>query len=64
MTMTTKVEIFTQYIKEYGKASLQRKGAILTITCEVTGMRRKSAIRSFGYSRCLRACGRKGADGR
>ncbi|MBI3572170.1 hypothetical protein HY091_01380 [Candidatus Kaiserbacteria bacterium] len=45
--MATKSEIFAQYKKEYRKASRKRKGAILDVVCEVTGMLRKSAIRKF-----------------
>lgn len=47
MTMATKSEVFAQYQKEYWKASKKRRGAILDVVCEVTGMLRKSAIRKF-----------------
>ena len=47
MTMAAKVEIFSQFQKEYRKASRKRKSEILTATCEVTGIVRKSAIRKF-----------------
>lgn len=47
MTMATRNEIFARYKKEYWKASKTRKGAILDAVCEVTGLRRKSAIRKF-----------------
>lgn len=49
MTTMTKQEIFDEYKAEYWKASLQRKGEILTVVCEVTKMHRKAAIRKFGY---------------
>lgn len=45
--MASKIEIFSQYKKEYWKATKKRCGAILDAVCEVTGMGRKSAIRKF-----------------
>lgn len=45
--MTTKKDIFERYLKEYLKASKQRKGEILTVVCDVTKMHNKAAIRKF-----------------
>jgi hypothetical protein len=45
--METKNEIFTKYKKEYTGASKERKGSILDMVCEVTGIHRKAAVRKF-----------------
>jgi len=45
--MQTKREIFEEYLKEYLKASKERKGWILDHVCFVTKMHRKAAIRKF-----------------
>lgn len=59
--MATKNEVFSQYKKEYRRASRKRKGAILDVVCEVTGLLRKSAIRKF---RRLQLRGGAREDGR
>jgi len=48
MNMTTKNDIFTRYLKEYLKASNERKSEILNHITDVTGMHRKACIRRFG----------------
>ena len=47
MNMATKTSIFERYLREYLKASKQRKGEILDTVCDVTEYRRESAIRKF-----------------
>lgn len=47
MTTMTKNEIFEEYKEAYWQASVERKGEILTVVCEVTKMHRKAAIRRF-----------------
>lgn len=47
MTMTTKNEIFSRYLREYIKANKARKGEILINVCDTTGMHKKAAIRKF-----------------
>lgn len=47
MTMETKNELFDRYKKEYFGATKERKGAILAIVCDATGIHQKSAIRRF-----------------
>lgn len=53
MNMETKNQIFKRYKKEYFKAKTLKEGGrktltrILGIVCEVTGIKRKSAIRKF-----------------
>lgn len=47
MTMATKTEVFQQYLQGYLRASKTRKGEILTVIHEVTGMHRKAIIRRF-----------------
>lgn len=49
MTTMTKNEIFEEYKNEYWQVSVERKGQILTVVCEVTKMHRKAAIRRFAY---------------
>lgn len=48
MTMATKVEIFERYKKEYWGAEKSRKGEILDMVSDVTGIHRKAATRKFG----------------
>lgn len=47
MTMATKTEIFSAYLKRYLDADKNGKGAILTHVCFVTRLHRKAAIRKF-----------------
>lgn len=47
MNMATKQVIFEEKLKEYLKANKEEKGRILDAVCEVTGHKRKSAIRRF-----------------
>lgn len=47
MTMETKNEIFQEYLREYLKATKERKGEILDLVCTVTKLHRKAAIRKF-----------------
>lgn len=47
MNMATKQVIFEEKLKEYLKAGKEKKGRILNAVCEVTGHKRKSAIRRF-----------------
>ena len=45
--MITKNNIFDRYLKEYLKATRERKGEILGSVCDVVQVHRKSAIRRF-----------------
>jgi len=47
--MATKNEVFSRYLAEYISldTTRERKGAILTSVCEVTGLHRKAAVRKF-----------------
>jgi hypothetical protein len=45
--MKTKNEIFSRYLGEYIKSTVERKGEILTIVSDATQMHRKAAIRKF-----------------
>ncbi len=45
--MTTKNDIFKKYKEEYWKAAQHRKGEILDLVSEITGMHRKAVIRRF-----------------
>jgi CRISPR/Cas system-associated exonuclease Cas4 (RecB family) len=47
MNMATKNDIVEQYVKEYLKASKERKSEILDIVTEVTKLHRKSVTRRF-----------------
>lgn len=53
MNMGTKNQIFERYKQEYFKAKTEKKGGRKTLTrildtvCEVTGIKRKSAVRKF-----------------
>lgn len=47
MHMATKNDIFNKYKKEYYKATKARKGEILTVVSEVSGLTRKGSIKRF-----------------
>jgi hypothetical protein len=47
--MTTKKSVFSRFLNEYLAADQQRKGQILDIVCETTGLHRKAAIRKFRW---------------
>lgn len=52
MTMATKKNIFEEHLATYLAADKRRKGALLTHVCAVTGLHRKTAVRTF--RRCQR----------
>ena len=47
MNMITKKDIFKRYLREYLASGKKRKGEILEIVCDVTGMHRNAAGRKF-----------------
>ena len=49
MNMTTKNTVFKRYLDEYLLANKKRKGQILGVVCDLTGIHNKAAIRKFRH---------------